>query len=151
MTVERSTNSIRPYAVCAVLRGVNFNAKTYKSFIDLQEKLHQNICRKRTYVAIGTHDFDTIQGPFRYKALSPEDISFVPLTETEGKVYNARELINFYREDPTVKHLKPYTDIIYDSPVYPVIYDSKGTVLSLPPIINGRHSRIQLHTKNVFI
>lgn len=36
------------------------------SFIDLQDKLHQNICRRRTLVAIGTHDLDTIQGPFTY-------------------------------------------------------------------------------------
>lgn len=27
-----------------------------------QDKLHQNICRKRTLVAIGTHDLDTISG-----------------------------------------------------------------------------------------
>lgn len=113
MTVERSTNSIRPYAVCAVLRGLNFTNKSYKSFIDLQEKLHQNICRRRTYVAIGTHDFDTLEGPFRYKALPPEEISFVPLTATDGKVFNGKELMDFYREDASVKHLKSFTDIIY--------------------------------------
>lgn len=60
-------------------------------------------------------------------------------------------MLEFYRTDETVKHLKPYTDIIYESPVYPVIHDAKGVVLSLPPIINGRHSRITLNTKNVFI
>lgn len=151
MYVEPSTASIRPYVSCAILRNITFDKKRYKSFIDLQEKLHQNICRKRTYVAIGTHDLDTIEGPFRYKAAVPEDINFVPLTEQNGKSYNGRELLNFYREDPTVKHLRPYTDIIYDSPVYPVIYDNQGRVLSLPPIINGKHSRIQLHTRNVFI
>jgi len=32
-----------------------------------------------------------------------------------------------------------------------VIYDAKGRVLSLPPIINGDHSKITLNTKNVFI
>ena len=151
ITVEAATLSIRPYVVCAVLRGIKFDVKSYKSFIDLQEKLHQNICRKRTYVAIGTHDLDTLQGPFRYRAIKPEDINFVPLTEDHGKSYNAKELLNFYREDPSVKHLKPYTDIIYDSPVYPVLYDSTGRVLSVPPIINGKHSRIQLGTTNVFI
>jgi len=35
--------------------------------------------------------------------------------------------------------------------MYPVILDSKGVVLSLPPIINGDHSKITLNTKNVFI
>jgi phenylalanyl-tRNA synthetase beta chain len=156
MIVEKSTAQIRPYVVCAVLRGVAFDKKRYKSFIDLQEKLHQNVCRKRSYVAIGTHDADTIQGPFRYKALPPRDIKFVPLTEPDvnGKTFDGQELMDFYREDPSAKHLKPYTDLIYDSPVYPVIYDSSdngGRVLSVPPIINGKHSRITLGTKNVFI
>ena len=151
MYVEPSTASIRPFVVCAILRGVNFDKKRYKSFIDLQDKLHQNICRRRTYVAIGTHDYDTLKGPFRYRALKPEEINFVPLTEDHGKSYNGKELMDFYREDPSGKHLKPYTDIIYDSPVYPIIYDSNDVVLSLPPIINSKHSRIQLHTTNVFI
>lgn len=35
--------------------------------------------------------------------------------------------------------------------MYPIIYDAKGRVLSMPPIINGNHSRITLKTKNVFI
>lgn len=38
-----------------------------------------------------------------------------------------------------------------DKPVYPVILDQKGVVLSLPPIINGNHSKITLNTRNVFI
>jgi phenylalanyl-tRNA synthetase beta chain len=32
-----------------------------------------------------------------------------------------------------------------------VIRDSKGVVLSLPPIINGEHSKVTLATKNIFI
>ncbi|EDS34490.1 phenylalanyl-tRNA synthetase beta chain [Culex quinquefasciatus] len=38
--------------------------------------------------------------------------------------------------------LKAYFPIIRDSPVYPVVYDANGVVLSLPPIINGDHSKI---------
>ena len=60
--------------------------------------------------------------------------------------------MEFYRTEPSVKHIKPYTDIIYDSPVYPIIYDSERTVLSLPPIINGEHSKIvEGKTRDVFI
>lgn len=47
--------------------------------------------------------------------------------------------------------LKQYLNIIKDSPVYPVIKDKNGVVLSMPPIINGEHSKITLNTKNVFI
>lgn len=47
--------------------------------------------------------------------------------------------------------MKPYLHIIQDKEFYPVIYDSNDVVCSLPPIINGEHSKITLNTKNVFI
>ena len=47
--------------------------------------------------------------------------------------------------------MRHYLPIIRDSPVYPVIKDSRGIVLSLPPIINGDHSKITLATRNIFI
>ena len=46
-----------------------------------QDKLHENICRKRTLVAIGTHDLDLVEGPFTYEALKPDDIKFRPLNQ----------------------------------------------------------------------
>lgn len=39
------TAAVRPYAVAAVLRDIAFTQERYDSFIELQEKLHQNICR----------------------------------------------------------------------------------------------------------
>uniref|UniRef100_A0A914X3S7 Phenylalanine--tRNA ligase beta subunit n=1 Tax=Plectus sambesii TaxID=2011161 RepID=A0A914X3S7_9BILA len=146
LVVKPETAQIRPFVVSAILRDVTFDADSYASFIDLQDKLHQNICRKRTLVAIGTHDLDTIQGPFEYRAEPPTKIKFKPLNQT--KEYTAVELMELYQ---TEAHLKPYLPIIQDSPVYPVIYDKNGIVLSMPPIINGEHSKITLKTKNVFI
>ncbi|KAM3409349.1 hypothetical protein ACQJBY_001974 [Aegilops geniculata] len=146
MHVRPQTSQIRPYVVCAVLRGVTFDEVRYNSFIDLQDKLHQNICRKRTLVAIGTHDLDTLQGPFSYEALPPQEINFIPLKQEQ--TFRADALMDFYRSD---MKLKKFLHIIENSPVYPVIYDSNRTVLSLPPIINGAHSAITLKTRNVFI
>jgi phenylalanyl-tRNA synthetase beta chain len=82
--VRPETLLVRPFVVCAVLRGVHFNETRYNSFIDLQDKLHQNICRKRTLVAIGTHDLDTLQGPFTYEALPPE-VRVCPLRSHSGQ------------------------------------------------------------------
>ncbi|CAH0553396.1 unnamed protein product [Brassicogethes aeneus] len=146
LTIKPNTAQIRPYAVAAILRNLTFSPDSYNSFIDLQDKLHQNICRKRSLVAIGTHDLDTLQPPFYYDAQKPSDIRFVPLNKTEE--HSAEELMELYS---THAQLKQYLHIIKDSPVYPVITDSKGVVLSLPPIINGDHSKITLDTKNVFI
>ncbi|KAL7223202.1 hypothetical protein ACSBR1_024798 [Camellia fascicularis] len=146
MRVKPETSLIRPFVVCAVLRGVTFDEARYNSFIDLQDRLHQNICRRRALVAIGTHDLDTIEGPFTYEALPPSDINFVPLKQVKN--FRADELMEFYKSD---LKLKKFLHIIENSPVYPVLYDRNRTVLSLPPIINGAHSAITLKTKNVFI
>mmetsp|Transcript_40339 Transcript_40339/g.48887 ORF Transcript_40339/g.48887 Transcript_40339/m.48887 type:complete len:598 (-) Transcript_40339:268-2061(-) len=146
MVVKPETMLVRPFVVCAVLRGVKFDQARYNSFIDLQDKLHQNLCRRRTLVAIGTHDLSTLQGPFSYEARVPEDIEFVPLKQTQS--FNARDLMEHYKSD---LKLRAFLPIIEKSLVYPVIYDAKGTVLSLPPIINGSHSAINLNTQDVFI
>ncbi|EIN10408.1 phenylalanyl-tRNA synthetase [Punctularia strigosozonata HHB-11173 SS5] len=146
VTVDPEVSRIRPFFAGAILRNIHFTPRSYASFIDLQDKLHQNLCRKRTLVAIGTHDLDTIQAPFRYQARPPKDIKFVPLNK--DKSYTAEELMTVYESE---KHLARYLHIIRDSPVYPIIYDTQDRVLSMPPIINSEHSKITLNTRNVFI
>lgn len=76
------------------MRNVNFTQQNYDSFIDLQDKLHQNLCRKRTLVAIGTHDLDTLKGPFRYDARRPTDLKFKPLNQKIE--VNGVELMEIY-------------------------------------------------------
>jgi phenylalanyl-tRNA synthetase beta chain len=137
---------VRPLVSCAILRNIKFTKERYDSFIALQDKLHANLARQRTLVSIGTHDLDTIKGPFTYSAEPPEKIKFIPLNQT--KEMNAAQLMTFYEKD---KHLGKFLHIIRDKPVYPVIRDASGTVLSLPPIINGEHSKITLKTTNVLI
>ncbi|KAG7215135.1 hypothetical protein INR49_022746 [Caranx melampygus] len=126
----------------AVLRNITFTQERYDSFIELQGETPPEHLQ-RTLVAIGTHDLDTISGPFMYTAKPPGDICFKPLNQTNE--YTATQLMSLY------KPLRHYLHIIEDKPVYPVIYDSNGVVLSMPPIINGDHSKISLKTKNVFI
>ncbi|ELT99894.1 hypothetical protein CAPTEDRAFT_158835 [Capitella teleta] len=146
LIIKAATGQVRPFAVAATLRNITFTQERYQSFIDLQDKLHHNICRKRSLVAIGTHDLDTIQGPFIYDARPPSDIVFKPLNQS--KEHSAVELMQLYETDSHLRHFLP---IIRDKPVYPVIYDQNNVVLSMPPIINGDHSKITLNTKNVFI
>ncbi|KAI8390808.1 beta subunit of phenylalanyl-tRNA synthetase [Radiomyces spectabilis] len=140
------TANIRPYIVGAILRNITFTQERYDSFIDLQDKLHNNICRKRTLASMGTHDLDTIQGPFTYEALPPQDIKFIPLNKTE--MMDGNQLMEHYTPD---KNLGKFLHIIRDSPVYPVVFDANRVVCSLPPIINSDHSKISLNTKNVMI
>ncbi|CAG9836258.1 unnamed protein product [Diabrotica balteata] len=94
LIIKPDTAKIRPYAVSAILRNITFDKERYNSFIELQDKLHHNICRKRSLVAIGTHDYDTIKGPFTYDAKPPKDIRFVPLNQE--KEFSAEELMILY-------------------------------------------------------
>ena len=59
--------------------------------------------------------------------------------------------ILIFRFPKVICAVKEYLPLIEDSAVYPVIYDADNVVLSLPPIINGEHSKIHRKTKNVFI
>jgi phenylalanyl-tRNA synthetase beta chain len=93
--VDSSVQSIRPLFASAILRLKEpFSEGAYKSFIDLQDKLHMNLCRQRKLVAIGTHDLDTIEAPFRYMAKDPKEIKFAPLNKDQE--YTAEELMTVY-------------------------------------------------------
>jgi len=85
---------IRPYVSGAILRNIKFTQARYESFIALQDKLHQNLARQRTLVAIGTHDLDTVKGPFTYEALPPKEIEFKSLNQ--AKKMNGVEMMKFY-------------------------------------------------------
>ena len=61
---------------------------------------------------------------------------------------NAKQLFEVLKNDLKLKKFLP---IIEDAPKYPVFYYAKGTVLSLPPIINSDSTKISFNTKNVFI
>ena len=136
---------MRQFVVGAVLRDINLDADSYSSFIDLQDKLHGGIGRKRTLASIGTHDLDKIKAPVRYRAIPPSEIVFKPLNLT--KELTALEQMQLYENN----YLKEYLPIIRNEERYPVIQDADGIILSMPPIINSDHSKITLQTRNIFI
>ncbi|UKJ90014.2 phenylalanyl-tRNA synthetase [Theileria orientalis] len=147
INVQKENSAIRPYIFSAILRGVVLDENRYKSLIDVQEKLHQNLCRKRTIAAIGTHDLDTVSPPFTYTFERPEDIVFSPLTDS-SREYNALELMEVYESH---QQLKNYSKLLKGQPFYPVVRDSSGHVCSLPPVINSHRTSITLKTRNIFI
>ena len=123
--VEADVGAVRPIVMGAVLRDVSFTAERYDSFIDLQDKLHQNLARRRTLASIGTHDLDSVKGPFRYVARKPEEISFVALKQE--KKMTAPELMELYEKDNFMKQFVP---IIKEKPKYPLIVDTNDVICS---------------------
>ncbi|KAK7197331.1 phenylalanyl-tRNA synthetase [Novymonas esmeraldas] len=150
MTVEKSVKHVRDYVVCAVLRNIRFNERSYNSFIDFQEKLHAGLARRRTLASVGTHDLDKVNSSsFLYACRPRETISFVPLRQTKELHCAGEGLARFYADD---RHIGKYVPLISSGATYPVVYDGAGVnVLSLPPIINSRFSAISVDTRNIFI
>ena len=146
LIVYDSVNEVRPFGLSAILRDINFTNDTLKGFMDLQDKLHNNICRGRKLVSMGTHDLDTVKGPFTYRALKPEHIHFVPLNREEE--VNGDGLMSILKDDPK---LGKYLYLLEGKERYPVMMDSNGIIMSLPPIINSQHTKMTLNTHNVLI
>merc|ERR1719414_2903922 len=94
VTTNPGKDELRPFVVCAVMRGMKMDQRIYDRLIEIQEKLHFNICRQRKYVAIGTHDLDKMEPDFLYDARAPEDIVFKALKE--DREMTAKELFAAY-------------------------------------------------------
>ena len=141
--VDDSVKDVRPYFRCAVVLGVEVDDTLLKSIIEMQEKLHITIGRKRSKIAIGIHDLDKVEPPFTYKAIGPHEIRFVPLAKEEE--WDLDEILQKHEKGVAYAHLLTG----YDK--YPIILDAKGNVLSFPPIINGALTTVTTETRNLFI
>lgn len=142
-TVDPSVKDVRPVFLGAAVFDVKIDDTLLKSIMEMQEKLHVTIGRKRSKVAIGIHDLDKVEPPFTYKAVGPHDISFVPLAKDEK--WDLEEILQKHEKGIGYKHLLEGKDR------YPIILDAKGNVLSFPPIINGSLTTVTTETTNLLV
>lgn len=140
--VDSKVREVRPFIVSGVVKGVRFTDEFIKSIMQLQEKLHVSHCRKRRKVAIGLHDLDKIYFPIIYTT-KPPSFKFVPLDQS--KEMSLKEILEELPKG------RDYAWILEGAKEYPILHDSKGTVLSMPPIINSEDTKIDQKTRNVFL
>ena len=81
--VDSSVKEVRPYTVCAIVKKLKLDNEKIKELIDIQEKLHATVGRKRKKLAIGIYPLEKIKLPIYYKALEPDKIKFIPLEAQE--------------------------------------------------------------------
>ncbi|KAI5192391.1 phenylalanyl-tRNA synthetase beta chain [Nematocida sp. AWRm77] len=144
--VEGTPPAQRPWLKMAVLKGVDLSNGRYQDLIDFQDKLHQGLGQNRALMAIGTYDYDTTVQPYTYTEEAEEEVSFVPLNQS--KKYTRKELDTLYKHDTK---LREYLFLGRKDGKIPVLRDSAGTILSVPPLINSERTKISPHTKNVLI
>lgn len=140
--VDPAVKRIRPYIVGLVARNGKLDDETIKQLIAMQEDLHNGVGRRRKKASIGIHNLDVIKFPVTYKTAGGE-YSFEPLGES-----SSQSIDHILKESETGRQ---YGHILEGFGRYPVIVDSSGTTLSLPPIINGNATRVDERCRNLFV
>ena len=149
--VDDSVPDERPFVTGAVIRDVNLDEDALDSLIQLQEKLHATMGRKRAKGAIGIHDLTMLKGrnamddgtpSIKYVGVDPDGDRFVPL-DSDAEMTPAQVL-----EDHQTG--QTYADLVSGYDRYPAIYDDIG-LFSFPPVINGRRTEVSTDSRDLFV
>ncbi len=142
--IDSSVKNVRPYTVCAIIKGIKLNNEKIKEIVEVQEKLHTTIGRKRKKVAIGIYPLEKITLPITYKAMEPDKIKFIPL-ET-NKEMSALQILQKHPAG------RKYAHLLSEKVKFPFFIDANQNILSLPPIINSQLTgKITEKTKDIFV
>ena len=127
--VEKSVSGVRPYLAGFIARGKVLTDPLLKDIIQTQEKLAWNFGRKRRSISMGIYRSDKIVWPVIYRGVDPDSVSFVPL-QWEGPL-SLREILKQHPKG------REYAFILENESIHPCFLDSRGEILSYPPIINS--------------
>jgi phenylalanyl-tRNA synthetase beta chain len=140
INVDSSVLEIRPFIVGTVAKGHQLNNKTIKQIVSMQEDLHNGLGRKRSKASIGFHNLDNMDFPLEYT--TAENLRFIPLDNSSELTLT--EILS--NTEPG----KKFGKLLAESR-YPILKDSKGNVISFPPIINSEGTRIRDGVNNLFV
>lgn len=142
--IDSSVKNIRPYTACAIIKNLSLTGEKIKEIIDLQEKIHNTIGRKRKKSAIGIYPLEKITLPITFKAIEPDKIKFLPL-ESEREMSG----LEILQKHPTGKE---YAHLLAGKALFPIFIDAKDNILSMPPVINSELTgKVTENTKEVFV
>jgi phenylalanyl-tRNA synthetase beta chain len=147
VTVDKSLNdksSYRPFIACAAMTLPAVDETSLIAIMKLQENLHWGVGRDRKLASIGVYDLATIMPPIAYRTIDPDKDPFVPLG-MPGKKMTGRQVLESHPKGVA------YAELLADHKRYPALFDSKGQVLSMPPIINSEETKLKQGTTRVFI
>ncbi len=139
-----SSVTMRPFTVCAIVRGLNITEEQLAELIQLQEKLATTHGRNRAKSAYGIYPFANISFPLKYVALDPAAVSFQPLGF--GHPMKASEVVELHPKGRAYAHLtKGWTK-------YPFFVDAKENVLCMLPFTNSEDTgKVIVGEKELFL
>ncbi|MFW9833848.1 MAG: phenylalanine--tRNA ligase subunit beta [Candidatus Thorarchaeota archaeon] len=142
--VKPGLSKIRPYICCSIIKGIPSDDEVIKEYMHLQDALTSTHGRNRRKASIGLYVYDELEFPVIYGPQTPNKIKFVPLGY--GYEMDGPEILEDHEKG------REFGAIIEHYKKWPLLYDSKGQVLSLPPIINSNDlGRMTTETRNLFV
>ncbi len=148
LTVDPALADVRPVALSAVVQGIDLSSDRDQADIriqhimDHQEKLHTTLGRQRRKVSIGVHDITALKPPLILRLVDGE-FTFPPLGYDTP--WSVNKILDEHPKGVSYQHL------IANRSKCPLLADSNGTVLAMPPIINGIDTAVHQGTKDVLI
>lgn len=144
ITVDPDLKDIRPYMVAFVIAGKPIDDAMLKDIIQTQEKLCWNFGRKRKSISMGVYRSDLVKFPAHYKAVDPDNTSFVPLTFDQPMT--CRQILTEHPKG------KDFGWIIQDLKKFPLLTDDNDEVLSMAPVINSNNlGAVQVGDKDLMV
>jgi phenylalanyl-tRNA synthetase beta chain len=144
VVVEPSVSKTRPYTVCAVVKGLEFDDRRIKDVVLLQEKLLSTLGRRVKKFGVGVYPLHAIKFPVRYTTMKPEEIKYRPLGHEDEMT--ADQILKEHKKG------KQYGHILDGWKMYPVFTDADGKIMCLIPIVNSAETgKVDEETKDVFL
>jgi len=148
VNVGKPVKSIRPFIVCAVVRGMKLDTEMIKTVMKMQENLHWALGRDRRKASIGVYDLAALKPDFEYTAFEKTELEFVPLGGMPGEGLRPALLVDILEHHPKGT---AYKHLLEEFESYPILRDSAGQVLSMPPIINSEETKACMETEDFFV
>jgi len=142
LKADPSVSKIRPYVTAIEARNGKLDDETIRQIITMQEDLHNGLGRRRKKASIGIHDLEKIKFPLYYKTVTREH-SFVPLESDVSMT--VKDILE------KTETGKKYKNILEGHAKVPVIVDSDGKTISLPPIVNAKLTEMNTKTRNLLV
>jgi len=130
VVVGAGLEELRPYVAACMATGYQVTQEGLAQLIQTQEKLAEIFGRKRRTVSIGLYRLPAIEFPISYEAVAPDSARFTPLGMTTVMTLSEMLLVH-------PKGLE-FGGIVAGKQLVPLLRDTKGRILSFPPIINSR-------------
>jgi len=141
--VDKSVLNVRPYIGGFLVKNVKITEQFLKYLVQVQEKIATTYGLRRKRISIGLYDFSRVNPPLHYTTEKPT-FKFEPLGY--NKKMSLNQILNEHEKGIEYGYiLKGYSK-------YPIFKDSRGEVLSFPPIINSNYAgRLEPGKKQVFV